>query len=109
MPSCDETSRCTQTKNSTKRDASPGAPGAFRPERFTAEQVNARPRYAYFPFGGGPRQCIGMPFALMEAPLILAMLMQAFSFRLLPGETAAARPVGTLRPGSFRMALTPLP
>jgi hypothetical protein len=50
-----------------------------------------------------------MPFALMEAPLILAMLMQAFSFRLLPGETAAARPVGTLRPGSFRMALTPLP
>lgn len=85
------------------------APGAFRPERFTAEQVNARPRYAYFPFGGGPRQCIGMPFALMEAPLILAMLMQAFSFRLLPGETAAARPVGTLRPGSFRMALTPLP
>ncbi len=84
------------------------APEQFKPERFTAEQVNARPRYAYFPFGGGPRQCIGMPFALMEAPLILAMLMQAFTFQPLPGEKARARPVGTLRPGPFRMTLTPL-
>ena len=84
------------------------APAQFKPERFTAAQVNARPRYAYFPFGGGPRQCIGMPFALMEAPLILAMLMQAFTFHPLPGEEARTRPVGTLRPGPFRMTLTPL-
>lgn len=83
-------------------------PEAFRPERFTAEQVNARPRYAYFPFGGGPRQCIGMPFALLEAPLILAMVMQAFRLQALPGQVMRPRPVATLRPGTFWMKIEPL-
>lgn len=79
------------------------APEQFMPERFTAEKVNARPRYTYFPFGGGPRQCIGMPFAMLEAPLILAMVMQAFKLEGLPDQKMHARPVATLRPSSFWM------
>jgi len=83
-------------------------PAAFRPERFTVEQVNARPRYAYFPFGGGPRQCIGMPFALLEAPLILSMVMQAFKLEAIPGQVMQPRPVATLRPSPFWMTVNPI-
>jgi len=53
-------------------------PDEFRPERWDAERD--RPEYAYFPFGGGPRHCIGMRFALMEAKLVLATLAQRFAF-----------------------------
>jgi len=53
-------------------------PDEFRPERWEAERD--RPEYAYFPFGGGPRHCIGMRFALMEAKLVLATLAQRFAF-----------------------------
>jgi len=53
-------------------------PDDFRPERWDAERD--RPEYAYFPFGGGPRHCIGMRFALMEAKLVLATLAQRFAF-----------------------------
>jgi cytochrome P450 len=56
-------------------------PDAFRPERFTPEAVEARPRYAYFPFGAGPRGCIGNHFALMEAALVLATVAQRFQVR----------------------------
>jgi cytochrome P450 len=54
------------------------APDGFRPGRWDAERD--RPEYAYFPFGGGPRHCIGMRFALMEAKLVLARLAQRFEF-----------------------------
>ncbi|MBL8130306.1 MAG: cytochrome P450, partial [Anaerolineae bacterium] len=47
-------------------------PAAFQPERFAPDAQADRPRYAYFPFGGGPRLCIGEPFAWMEGELLLA-------------------------------------
>ena len=56
------------------------APDAFRPERWTDEFRESLPEYAYFPFGGGPRHCIGMRFALMETKLVLATLLQRFEF-----------------------------
>jgi len=55
-------------------------PDAFRPERWTDEFREALPDYAYFPFGGGPRHCIGMRFALMEAKLVLTTLAGRFAF-----------------------------
>ncbi|MEX0786183.1 MAG: cytochrome P450 [Dehalococcoidia bacterium] len=82
-------------------------PERFDPERFTPERSAQRPRYAYFPFGGGPRQCIGNEFALMEAQLVLAMVAQAFRVRLLPGHAVIPEPAITLRPlGSLPMTLT---
>jgi cytochrome P450 len=73
-------------------------PLRFDPERFTAERSAGRPRYAYFPFAGGPRQCIGNEFALMEAQLVLAMIAQAFRLRLVPGRSVEPDPAVTLRP-----------
>ena len=73
-------------------------PEVFDPERFAPERASARPRFAYIPFGGGPRICIGAGFAMTEALIILAMLGQRYRPRLAPG--AAIEPVGliTLRP-----------
>ncbi len=73
-------------------------PDAFDPERFAPEPVAARPRFAYIPFGGGPRICIGAGFAMTEAMIILAMIGQRYRLRLAPD--AAIEPVGliTLRP-----------
>ncbi len=73
-------------------------PEKFDPERFTPERVAARPRFAYFPFGGGARQCIGSNFALMEAQLVVATLAQHFRPRLLPGHSVEPDPTFTLRP-----------
>jgi len=56
-------------------------PDEFRPERFLPGRVPKRPKFAYFPFGGGPRACIGNTFALIEGALILAALSQRFHFR----------------------------
>jgi cytochrome P450 len=56
------------------------------------------PRFAYFPFGGGPRQCIGNSFALMEATLLLATIAQRFRIRLVPGHRVVPMPSITLRP-----------
>ncbi len=74
------------------------APLRFDPERFTAEARAARPRFAYFPFGGGARQCIGEPFAWMEGTLILATLAQKWRLRLQPGHRVEPQPLITLRP-----------
>jgi cytochrome P450 len=73
-------------------------PDVFDPERFAPERTAERPRFAYIPFGGGPRICIGAGFAMTEALIILAMLGQRYSLRLAPD--AAVEPVGliTLRP-----------
>lgn len=74
-------------------------PEEFRPERFSpGEQLMERPRYAYFPFGGGARICIGNNFAMMEMQLILATLAQAFRMKLVPGHKVQATPLVTLRP-----------
>jgi cytochrome P450 len=56
-------------------------PDRFRPERFLPDQARERPKFAYFPFGGGPRACIGNTFALFEGALVLAGLSQNFDFR----------------------------
>jgi cytochrome P450 len=85
-------------------------PERFDPERFSAERTASRPRYAYFPFGGGPRQCIGNEFALMESQLVLAMIAQRFRLRVAPGHTAEPEPLITLRPkGALPMTVTARP
>src|SRR5690606_29951269 len=74
-------------------------PLRFDPERFTQEARRARPRFAYYPFGGGPRLCIGMGFALAEATLMLARLCQHVRLERAPGAPEVAlRPEITLRP-----------
>lgn len=73
-------------------------PERFDPDRFVPERANVRPRYAYYPFGGGPRRCIGEAFALAEIPIVLATLAQRFRVRLAPGRRVEARPLFTLRP-----------
>lgn len=81
-------------------------PEAFEPERFTPQRAAARPRFAYFPFGGGPRQCIGNSFALMEAQIALATIAQRYRLRPLPGRRVEPEPLITLRPrGGLPMLL----
>lgn len=58
-------------------------PEKFRPERFSEERVADRPDFAYFPFGGGPHQCIGMHFAMMELKYVIPILMKSVNFELL--------------------------
>jgi cytochrome P450 len=73
-------------------------PLAFRPERWGEESVARLPKYAYFPFGGGPRLCIGNYFATMEAVLILSTIAQRFRLRLVPGHEVEVLPALSLRP-----------
>ncbi len=72
-------------------------PERFEPERFVPELREARPRFAYFPFGGGTRVCIGERFAWMEGVLVLAAIAQKWKFRLVPGHPVVPLPVITLR------------
>ena len=74
------------------------APGEFRPERWENDLWKQLPRFAYFPFGGGPRQCIGNAFALMEATLILATIARKFRLRLVANHPVAPLASITLRP-----------
>jgi cytochrome P450 len=79
-------------------------PLRFDPERFTAESKAGRPKFAYFPFGGGNRQCIGEAFAWMEGILLLATMAQRWRLRLVPGQQIEVQPKITLRPkGSIRV------
>jgi cytochrome P450 len=73
-------------------------PLKFDPERFTPERKAGRPRFAYFPFGGGNRQCIGESFAWMEAILSLVTLAQKWRLKLVPGQRIEVQPKITLRP-----------
>jgi cytochrome P450 len=73
-------------------------PDAFEPERWVSESMQRLPKYAYFPFGGGPRQCIGNYFAMMEIVLLLATIGQRFRFLLAQGQTVEVLPVLSLRP-----------
>jgi cytochrome P450 len=73
-------------------------PEQFQPERFLPGQETNRHRFAYFPFGGGPRGCIGNTFALMEGTLVLAAIARRFRVELLPGQAVVPDPGFTLRP-----------
>jgi cytochrome P450 len=73
-------------------------PEAFRPERWADGLARRLPRYAYFPFGGGPRICIGNHFAQMEAVLLLATIARRFRPRVPPGTVLKPVPTMTLRP-----------
>jgi cytochrome P450 len=73
-------------------------PEVFDPDRFLPERSAGRPRFAYFPFGGGPRQCIGNQFALMEAAAVLARIAQRFEISLVPEHRIELDPSITLRP-----------
>ena len=73
-------------------------PFRFDPERWRAEEKEKRPRFSYFPFGGGPRLCIGEGFAWMEGAVVLATIGQKWQLRLAPGHTVAPLPLVTLRP-----------
>ena len=73
-------------------------PEVFDPERFTPERSAGRPHFAYFPFGGGPRICIGNNFALMEMQLILATIAQRYKLRLVPGHPVEPEAFLSLRP-----------
>jgi cytochrome P450 len=72
-------------------------PEQFRPERWL-DELAARPRFAYFPFGGGSRICIGERFAWMEGALLLALLGQRWQFRMSSEATVTPQPLITLRP-----------
>jgi cytochrome P450 len=74
------------------------APDEFRPERWEGDLQKRLPRFAYFPFGGGPRQCIGNMFALMEATLVLATVAQHFRLRMMPDQEIVPLASITLRP-----------
>jgi cytochrome P450/ubiquinone/menaquinone biosynthesis C-methylase UbiE len=81
-------------------------PFAFDPERWTDEERATRPRYSFFPFGGGPRLCVGAGFAMMEGRLVLAALARHWRFRLAPGHSVRTAPQLTLRPKhGMRMTL----
>ncbi len=73
-------------------------PLAFEPERWTPEFEQSLPKFAYFPFGGGPRVCIGNQFALMEAAILLAAVAQRFEVAMVSGATVEPMPGITLRP-----------
>ena len=73
-------------------------PERFDPERFTETAKKERPQFAYFPFGGGARVCIGEHFAKMEGILVLTSIAQHFRLSLVPGQTIVPEPKMTLRP-----------
>ncbi len=85
-----------------------GDPEVFRPERWNPQQAQKIPQGAFFPFGMGPRICIGMPFADMETRLLLATILQQYAPELVPGFPVVPLPRVTLRPKyGMKMRLEP--
>ncbi len=85
-----------------------GDPEVFRPERW--EEGQKVPAWAYFPFGGGPRMCIGMPFAQLEAKLLLATIFQRYTPLIIPGsKKVELDPLITLRPKDGMPMLLQMP
>jgi cytochrome P450 len=82
-------------------------PERFNPDRWTPDFKASLPKFAYFPFGGGPRQCIGESFAWMEQILIVATIAQQWDLRLVPGHPVVLQPLITLRAKhGMRMTVT---
>ncbi len=73
-------------------------PDRFDPQHFTPEKAQGRHKFAYIPFGGGPRQCIGNGFGLLEASLIIACVAQRFELQLMPGIEVQPQAIFVLRP-----------
>ena len=83
-------------------------PERFDPERFSPERSQGRHRFAYLPFGGGPRVCIGMALAMAEAQLILATIAQRYRLKLVPGQDIILQHRITMRPrDGIQMILEP--
>jgi cytochrome P450 len=73
-------------------------PERFNPERWNSEAKTNLPRFSYFPFGGGPRACIGEPFAWIEGILFIATIARRWKMKLEPGHPIVLQPLVTLRP-----------
>lgn len=87
-------------------------PEGFDPDRFAGGALARMPRFAYFPFGGGARQCIGSSFAMVEGTLVLATILRRVRLDLVPGQTIEPEPGITLRPRDgiyMRVVPEPLP
>ncbi|MFF8838056.1 cytochrome P450 [Streptomyces sp. NPDC015130] len=82
-------------------------PERFDPDRFTPEAEAARPRYAWFPFGGGPRACIGQHFSMLESVIALAMLLQKYEFEAVDTEVPVAPAITLQATGPARCRLRP--
>jgi cytochrome P450 len=80
-------------------------PFTFDPERWKADARESRPKFSYFPFGGGPRVCIGEQFAWMEGVLLIATIAQQWKMRLAPDQIVEPKPMITLRP-KYGMRMT---
>lgn len=86
-------------------------PNEFQPDRWTPEFSRELPKYAYFPFGGGPRACIGNQFAMLEAVLVLATMAQRVELQLVETEPMPVMPAVTLRPAkpmAMRVQMRPV-
>jgi len=82
-------------------------PEKFDPSRFAKEEVKKRPAFAYMPFGGGPRLCIGSNFAMMEMQMTIARMIQSFDLELIEDQHIKMAPLITLRPEKgIRMRLS---
>jgi cytochrome P450 len=80
----------------------------FNPDRFEPERIAGKHRFAFFPFGAGPRQCVGMGMAMLETQLFLAVLLGAFRLELMPGQDIRPLPRISLKPnGPIRTRLHP--
>lgn len=75
-------------------------PEGFDPSRFNSEQKLTRPKFSYFPFGGGARLCLGHKFAMIESVLAISMIAQRYDLTLLPGQDIRPEPIITLRPSN---------
>lgn len=80
-------------------------PDRFDPDRFTPEAEAARPRYAWFPFGGGPRACIGQHFSMLESVIALAMILRAYEFEAVDEEVPVSTGITLRATGPARCRL----